>query len=334
MNMKLALCLALALMGDSALTRLGAAEGDSSVAKLIDEFKTSKVFWQQFEIAKKVVDLNDESVLPQLTDYLTNEDRHVRGNTAFIFARVGDDRGFQVLSEILEDRSERPKGQGVNGNWTLQAQIASDRYYAAHLFGDLKDSRGVPILIPLLQDKEVKDIVPWSLGQIGDRRAIEPLIAELSDPSSAVRVLAIYALEQLHAVKALPRLRELSGSKEKSTSGDYATEGEAATAAIMTIERYLDIDGQKSKWVSECLKDFTEIKIGMTRRDVRNLFRRDGGLYSASLERFCHPACAYFKIDVEFSFKRDAADQGRAIMSEEDPVTRVSKPYLETPFSD
>ena len=75
-----------------------------------------------------------------------------------------------------------------------------DRYYAAHLFGDLKDARAVPILIPLLRDKEVSDIVPWSLGQIGDKAAIRPLIEMLDDKDPDMRVESIYALQQLDAL--------------------------------------------------------------------------------------------------------------------------------------
>jgi hypothetical protein len=50
----------------------------------------------------------------------------------------------------------------------LQVQIGADRCYAAHLL--LKDPRGVPILVPLLKDREVNYIVPWSSG----RSAINP----------------------------------------------------------------------------------------------------------------------------------------------------------------
>ncbi len=61
------------------------------------------------------------------------------------------------------------------GNWSVDAQIAADRYYAAHLFGDLKDVRAVAILIPLLKDRvRVNVIVPWSLGEIGDRAWLSP----------------------------------------------------------------------------------------------------------------------------------------------------------------
>jgi hypothetical protein len=34
------------------------------------------------------------------------EDRHLRGNAAFIYAWLGDPRGFDVIAAILSDRSE------------------------------------------------------------------------------------------------------------------------------------------------------------------------------------------------------------------------------------
>jgi hypothetical protein len=91
----------------------------------------------------------------------------------------------------------------------VQGQIREDRYYAAHLLGDLKDARAIPNLVPLLTDPDVTYTVPWSLGQIGDPSAIPPLTGSLSDPNPTMRVLAIYALAELKATEALPRLRML-----------------------------------------------------------------------------------------------------------------------------
>lgn len=211
-----------------------------SSADLLDEFKNEKVFWKQFEIAKKIVALHDTTVLSDLADWLNHDDRHIRGNVAFIFGRLGDERGFQVITAILDDRSDRPESQGQNapglGGYNLQAQIHADRYYAAHLLGDLKDSRAVPILIQLIHDPEVKDIVPWALGEIGDRRANQPLIEELSDKDPSTRVLAIYALEKLCAREALPRLRELESDQERSNFGDLVTVAAAAKVAVAKLE--------------------------------------------------------------------------------------------------
>jgi HEAT repeat protein len=212
---------------------------NQSAAPLLRDFKNCQVFWKQFKIAEKIVALHDTNVLqsPILTDGLTNEDRHARGNAAFIFAALGDERGFETLRTILTDRSPRPTEIDDDAlRPSLRLQIKEDRYYAVHLFGDLKEPRAVPILIPLLKDQDVNYIVPWSLGEIGDKRAISPLIGTLDDQSPSMRVLAIYALTQLHATQALPRLQELLNDNDRSNFADMVSVAEAARGAITQLE--------------------------------------------------------------------------------------------------
>jgi hypothetical protein len=84
----------------------------------------------------------------------------------------------------------------------------------------------------------------------------------------------------------------------------------------------------------DCLKGFKDITNGMTRAEVEKRLSMDGGLQGASPVRYLDAGCNCFKVNVEFDFKRDAADQNRAISSKDDKVTRVSKPYLEQPFLD
>jgi HEAT repeat protein len=232
--------LALFLLGTSVLPGTSAlltSQQSVPVAELVREFKANPVFWEQFEVAQKLARSRDPAALAQLEPYLKDEDRHARGNAAFVFAAVGDDRGFEVIAGILKDRSDRPEGQGrPGGNWSVSAQIASDRYYAAHLFGDLKDSRAVPILVPLLHDREVNSIVPWSLGQIGDKAAVAPLIATLRDVDPDMRVLAIYALETLKAKEALPQLRALVNDEDRIHFDGLGTVAEAAKKAVAELQ--------------------------------------------------------------------------------------------------
>jgi HEAT repeat protein len=208
------------------------------VSELLRQFEGEGVFWRQFEVATSIVDAIDPSVLPRLEPWLTHEDRHLRGNAAFIFARLGDSRGFDVIAAILGDRSEGRavwKISSVGTPW-MQGQIVEDRYYAAHLLGDLKDPRAIPLLVPLLTQPGVQDIVPWSLGQIGDRSAIAPLIGSTTDPDPSMRVLAIYALVELTAAEALPRLRQLLGDDARSNFGKLESVAEAAQAAIAKLQ--------------------------------------------------------------------------------------------------
>jgi HEAT repeat protein len=207
-----------------------------SSRELLDRFKRENVFWRQFEIAQVLAAANNRGVIAELEVWLTHDDRHLRGNAAFVLGRLGDPRGFETIAAILADRSPRSAGQGIpGGNWTVQAQIRADRYYAAHLLGDLKDSRGVDLLIPLLNDEDVHYIVPWSLAKIGDRRAIGPLTRQTERDDPSVRVLAIDALEKLTAPEALPRLRELLQDNRRANFGDRTTVAEAARHAIAVI---------------------------------------------------------------------------------------------------
>jgi hypothetical protein len=211
-----------------------------SPGSLVEQFKSEKVFWRQFAIGKELVDRHDASALPSLVGLLSHEDRHERGNAAFVFGGLGDPRGFQVITDILTDRSDRPEGQGIatassDGRYHVERQIAADRYYAAHLLGDLRDPRAVPILVPLLNDKEVGSTVPWALGQIGDKRATGPLLDALDDESPAMRVLVIYALETLNASEALPRLISLLDDHRASNFGAQVTVADAARAAIAKL---------------------------------------------------------------------------------------------------
>jgi HEAT repeat protein len=207
---------------------------------LIQQFKNEKVFWKQFEIAKTIAGRHDPSALPPLADWLDHPDRHIRGNVAFIFASLGDPRGLEAIADILADRSERPEGQGIptvssDGRYRFERQVAADRYYAAHLLGYLRDPRGVALLVPLLDDRETQSIVPWSLGQIGDKRAIPPLIAALDNDDPSNRVLVIYALEALDAKDAVPRLMMLVNDDRKSRFGALVTVSGAAKAAIAKL---------------------------------------------------------------------------------------------------
>ena len=170
-----------------------------TVGGLVEQFESTTVFWEQFEVAKKIVALHDKSVLPRLELWLRCEDMRRRGNAAFVFARLGDDRGREVIQAILEDRSPKRVVFEFDsaGHPSPALQIRADRYYAAHLLGDLKDVRAVTILIPLLKDEDVKAVVPWSFAEIGDKSAIPPLKEALADKDLTMRASALRALEKL-----------------------------------------------------------------------------------------------------------------------------------------
>ena len=209
-----------------------------TIDQLLDEFEKTEVDWRQLEVAKRVVSRRDSRVLQRLEPWLENEDRHLRGNAAFIFAGLGDPRGLKTIGSILSDRSERPEGQGISGGkFSVEAQIRADRYYAVHLLGGLKDLAAVDLLIPFLDDAEINYNVAWALGEIGDTRATSPLIDALDDRDALVRVCAINALLKLRATEALPKLRQLLSDDAMPSAGDRVSVAETAEAAIAKLQK-------------------------------------------------------------------------------------------------
>ena len=99
----------------------------------------------------------------------------------------------------------------------------------------MKDARAIPILVLLLKDPDVNYIVPWSLAQIGDRSAIQPLIGALNDTDPSMRVLAIHALENLRATEALPKLRALLADNERCNFDKLESVAHAAQSAIAKL---------------------------------------------------------------------------------------------------
>ena len=219
----------------------------NTLAELLAEFQSEPVFWRQFEVGEQIASLGDASALSELEPYLRYEDRHIRGNAAYVFARLGNVRGYETLTEISVDRSSRSLGQGhavavqpcpAGGrcDHVSIAQIRTDRYYAVHLFGELGDPRGVDVLIPLLTDESINYKAAWALGEIGDPRAVQPLIAALGDPDALMRVSAIQALEKLRATEALRYLRQLLNDDALPKAGDQVPVSETARKAIATLE--------------------------------------------------------------------------------------------------
>jgi HEAT repeat protein len=65
--------------------------------------------------------------------------------------------------------------------------------------GELGDKRTVEPLIAALQDEDesVREIAAGTLGRLGDERAVDPLTAALQDKNRFVREAAARALEKI-----------------------------------------------------------------------------------------------------------------------------------------
>ena len=177
-----------------------------TASNLVEQFENTTAFWEQFEIAKKIGALHDNSVLTG-----SNLGSAVRTCTAEATRRSYSQNSAMVggfkLSRLFW-RTVHPNVQ-CSVSTTQVARALSYKFGKTAItpctfFGDLKDVRAVPILVPLLKDGEVKEVVPWSLGEIGDKSAIPPLKEALGDNSLTMRASALRALEKIEAKEGLP----------------------------------------------------------------------------------------------------------------------------------
>ena len=75
------------------------------------------------------------------------------------------------------------------------------------------------------------------MGEIGDRRAIQPLIATLRDRDAHVRISAIQSLEKLGATEGLTAIRALLTDNALPNAGDQVSVAATAKAAIAKLQR-------------------------------------------------------------------------------------------------
>ena len=161
-----------------------ADDGDKQLEDLIARFRAADVY-NQFEIGEQIADAGDPRVLPILEPWLKHRDRRIRGNVAFIFAKFGESRGLATIIEVLADQSADRRVEWEGGSLLisadesleqamerysrspggLRAQITTDRYYAVHLLGKLRDPQAVDVLVPLLADHGISYNVAWALGK-------------------------------------------------------------------------------------------------------------------------------------------------------------------------
>ena len=91
-------------------------------------------------------------------------------------------------------------------------------------------------------------------------------------------------------------------------------------------------------WVQQCLRRMETIKPGMTRTQLLDVFKTEGGLFTGLHRTFVSRDCPYFKVDVDFKpIGRPERDgEGRVTLDEDgrDFITNISRPYLQFAIAD
>ena len=190
-------------------TNLG--ERSVTTSKLLAAFRTETVFWKQIEIGKQLAALNDKSVIPAMVEIAKSPDRRIRCNAGYVLAKLGDERGLATVLAELRDKSPERKVEEIrsDGKPNVAGQISSDRYYAAHVLGEIGDTRAVPALIAMVQDNDLTGQAAYILGKLGDKGALPTLREALQ--RSGTRLLDGYPTDQFMLSCGLASLGDAGG---------------------------------------------------------------------------------------------------------------------------
>ena len=199
-----------------------------SLEQLLTQFDTAEYAWQQYEVAKKLIERKDgwdhKALIVKFEKLVDVPDRQRRCNAAYILAGLGDPRGTAILIAELRDKNPRPTTmERSDGRPDVDGQIRGDRHRAALLLGELKLKPGVPALIEATADKSINYQAAISLGHIGDRSAV-PALRQMTVDFPDQRLWAGYGLAALDEPQGLEILTEMALSAPNWSDRRHAVE--------------------------------------------------------------------------------------------------------------
>lgn len=192
----------------SAAIALGKAFKDERAISPLLNLLTSKDYHQLYESRRSLANLNGPRLLTELlTLYRSTSDNNLRVQLLQVLAQVKKIRcaeheeAFQFLLQLLHEQ-QHPDLQ-------LHASVA--------LGGPFKDQRAVEPLLMLLRSKDemVIRVALGALGNIGDPRAIGPLLHRLTEPAYANS--AIKALGHFKEKRVVERLIAILDPRQVTT---------------------------------------------------------------------------------------------------------------------
>ncbi len=154
----------------------------------------------------------DERVIEPLARVLERDsDAEVRAYAARALGNTGDGRAVDALISALDDaegvvRAAAASALGAipdpRAAGPLVRALLNDpdaQFNAAHSLAQIGGAHTVDLLIDALKTGEAaaKITMIETLGQLGDKRAVEPLKPYLDDPDEGIRETARWALRQL-----------------------------------------------------------------------------------------------------------------------------------------
>jgi bilin biosynthesis protein len=153
--------------------------------------------------------IRDVDGLVQALQY--KKDWEVRRDAAMALGKIKDERAVQPLEYALVDKAEHVRRSAVKALTSMGMadpavlkHFLSDesvlvRWETTRALGELGDPRAVEPLLEALEDERVyvRRGAAWALGEIGDARAVGPLTRIARDKGNRISEIAVEALDRI-----------------------------------------------------------------------------------------------------------------------------------------
>jgi len=129
--------------------------------------------------------------LPDVARLLQDEDIEVRRRAAAFMGEVACDEGLSCLAQALQDSESAVRCEALKSLGKIKGEAACDlalqalkdqdgqvRYTAVTTLGEVGHNKALVPLVEIMfgrEDEDMRAWAAWSLGEIADERAIEPL---------------------------------------------------------------------------------------------------------------------------------------------------------------
>ncbi len=168
----------------------------------------------------------------------------------------------EALIALLGDKDARKSAEeaarqiGHPASKLLDAVLMCEDFrYAAGALGQIGDKRAVEPLIAALENEDIRSYAAKALGQIGDNRAVEPLIATLKSEDKAWRgrEFATEALGQIGTPATETLIAAVKDRDFRSSAAEALGKIGAKRAAELLITALKDESGQVRSSAAEAL---------------------------------------------------------------------------------
>jgi len=219
----------IALLGQEDVSDDLAAVGLPAIVPLVNVLKHRKDAILKYNAALALSKIGKPAVRPLLVA-LECGDAMVRTEASWALGIIADERAIGPLAHALKDEDWHVRKQAA----VALARMSNGNGKATkHLVHALQHS-----------DWHVRKQAAWALGQLGDTRAIKPLIRVVSDDEDpVVQQEAAAALGELGYSKVevdsiLDALKDPNPTVRETAEASLKEKGEAATAALVHALRF------------------------------------------------------------------------------------------------